>query len=68
MSIQPVTMYRVVCDDCGALADEGSDFCAWTDESSAEEVALAVDYTKTATGGHRCSDCTTKQLIQEDDE
>jgi len=46
MSIKTVAMYTVVCDheDCGVSAQEGGDFAAWAEASSAVEEAQDGDW------------------------
>lgn len=44
MAIREVTMYTVCCDEGGVSSDEGTDYVAWTDAASAEEVATGDVY------------------------
>ena len=55
MSIEAVEMYRVVCDRCGVSADEGTDYCCWTDAEGAE-ASMNDDWLSTE-GKHYCGDC-----------
>lgn len=54
--IQEVTMYTVVCDNCKKSAGENSEYAAWSDESSAKDVAMDSGYI-TEGKKHYCSDC-----------
>lgn len=57
MSVQEVTYYQAVCDDCGAVDDDG-DFSAWGDTDSAVEAAEASDWTLGEDGKLRCQACS----------
>lgn len=38
MSLKPVEMWTVVCDECGRSAFEGTEFVAWSDRNGALEI------------------------------
>ena len=57
MAIAEVTMYRVICDRCGASAQDG-DFYAWATKDSAIDEATGSDWLVND-DGHWCGDCTT---------
>jgi len=42
--IKEVTMFTVVCDNCGMSADEGTEYSAWTDKVGAVEAAIGNDW------------------------
>lgn len=44
MSVQEVTMYRLLCDGCGGSASDLSDFYAWADIDSAVTDAQENDW------------------------
>ena len=56
MSVNEVTMYRVICDRCGESAQEG-DYWAWESVESAISEASASDWLVND-DGHWCPDCT----------
>lgn len=54
--IKEVTMYTVVCDNCGKDANEGSEFSCWNDKEWAQEEAMECDWIKEG-DKHYCPDC-----------
>jgi hypothetical protein len=42
--IKEVTYYQVICDKCGADAQEGSDYSAWADRETARIEPQASDW------------------------
>ena len=59
MSVKPVTMYTVVCDECGRDAFEGGEYVAWSEQDQALEMAreLVESGEWSEHGGkHRCED------------
>ena len=57
MALVTVTMYRIVCDRCGACAQDDSDFYAWADDARALDDASDADWLITDDGKHYCADC-----------
>ncbi|TDP29793.1 hypothetical protein [Nocardia ignorata] len=65
MAIREVTMHQGVCDGCDkTMADMGSDYWAWTDESSVLEDMDSSDWVTpgagravTVAGPHLCPSC-----------
>lgn len=58
MSIEPKTMYTVVCDNCRTDAFEGHDTVAWDSPGSASDMAVANhDFIRYKGGKHYCPDC-----------
>lgn len=57
MTIREVTMYKVICNGCGADADEGTDYCAWATKDQAESKAEEGDWL-VRDDGDWCEDCT----------
>lgn len=56
MTIREVTMYKVICDGCGADAEDGSDYYAWADAWQAQDIATDSEWI--ARGGkHWCGNC-----------
>ena len=45
MSIEKVTMYTVICDNCKESADENTDYSCWNDENYAKEIASEAGFT-----------------------
>ena len=56
MSIEKITMFTVICDNCKESADEGSDYCAWNDENNAKEVAMNSGFIND-NGNDYCVNC-----------
>ena len=55
-------MFTVICDGCGADAFEGQDIVAWSDRSSALEVADCSDWSVLRQDGrHLCTACREKE-------
>ena len=52
MALVTVTMYRIVCDRCGACAQDDSDFYAWADDAQALDDASDADWLITDDGKH----------------
>jgi hypothetical protein len=59
MSIKSAPYYWVVCDGCGANAQEDDDYAAWCDDGQAESAAADREFTRTEDGRHWCEKCTT---------
>ena len=56
--IKELTMYTVVCDNCGADSNEGGEYSCWTEKSVAEDMAMDSDWIKEGSN-HYCPDCYT---------
>jgi hypothetical protein len=54
--VKEMTMYSVVCDNCGIDVNENSEYAAWSDKSHAEDIALESDWLKQE-DKHYCQDC-----------
>jgi hypothetical protein len=54
MSFKTHTMFSLQCDICGAAQGEYDEIVAWTDETSAMDVAAESDWTL-KDGKHYCS-------------
>jgi hypothetical protein len=62
VSIREVTMYRVECDwpDCGASAQDDSEYFAWSDKDDAVQYAVDADWRVSRHGVcHYCPDHPT---------
>jgi hypothetical protein len=57
VSVEAVTMYRVLCDRCGRR-DESDDYYCWVDPDQALTVARESEWLITD-DGQWCPDCTT---------
>jgi hypothetical protein len=59
MALTEVIMYRVVCDRCGASAQDDMEYYgyAWLDPAQAIEEATNDDWLITPDGGHYCREC-----------
>ena len=49
-------MYTVVCDNCGADSNEGSEFAGWNDKSWALDVVIDSDW-EFVEDRHYCPNC-----------
>lgn len=57
--IEHVTMYRVICDECGASAQDG-EYYAWLESGQAWDDADNADWVGGAAGPrHYCRECVT---------
>jgi hypothetical protein len=56
VTVQEVTMYRVVCNRCGYSAQDGSDYYAWIEPGQAVDDADGDDWL-IRDDGHWCRDC-----------
>lgn len=63
--IKEVTMFRVICDDCGASAQEG-DYYAWADTEGALEEASGADWImpRGGVGPHICRPCFEARAVR----
>jgi hypothetical protein len=61
VTIKEVTMWQVICEGCGACAQEG-DFYAWADAGQAEAEAEASEWV-ISDSGHWCPGC----IVLDDD-
>jgi len=58
VALKEITMFRAVCDFCDALCpDDDEGIIAWTDGSSALEMAEAAMWVTQADGKLRCENC-----------
>jgi hypothetical protein len=56
--IKEVTMYTVICDNCGEDCNASAEFSSWSDGFWAEEMALEIDWIKGEKfDTHYCPDC-----------
>jgi len=69
MSLQAVTMYRVVCDEpgCTASANDDTEFYAWSDHGAAYDSANDGDWT-VRPGLDLCPDHGSRKLCMGNDE
>lgn len=63
MTVREVTFYQVVCDRCGAIAQEGGEYAAWATRQAAVDEAhdamwLCGEWDEVEQAGHWCDDCT----------
>ena len=56
--LKEVTMYTVVCDNCGADSNEGGEYSCWTDGETAKEHAMNSEWIKEG-NNHYCPNCFT---------
>lgn len=54
--IKEVTMYTVICDNCGADVCENMEYSCWNDESSAKDIAIDSGWL-IDDGNHYCDYC-----------
>jgi hypothetical protein len=54
--IKEVTMFTVICDNCGKDANDGAEYSCWNDKSFAEDIAVEFGYLKND-NKHYCQDC-----------
>ena len=57
---QKVETFKIVCDCCGQVFQDGDDFVCFIDDQDGtliEGEALESEWHKTANGKHYCSDC-----------
>lgn len=54
--IKEVLMYTIICDNCGTNSCDGTEYSAWTDGYSAEEMASYDDWFKDG-DKHYCPKC-----------
>jgi hypothetical protein len=54
--IKELIMYTVVCDNCGADANEDAEYSCWSDRGYAEESATESDWEKDG-DKHYCPEC-----------
>lgn len=54
--LKEVTMYTVVCDNCGADSNEGQEYSCWGEKSNAVDVAIDSGY-QIIGDKHYCEDC-----------
>jgi len=54
--IKEVTMYTVICDNCGKDLCEGQEFSCWNDDLTAHELAMEENWIKEESK-HYCPDC-----------
>ena len=52
-------MYQVICNGCGASAQEG-DYFAWAEPDQAEHEATESEWVATDDGRHWCTGCTVQ--------
>jgi hypothetical protein len=54
--IKEVTMFTVVCDNCGVDVNEGQEYSCWNDKGFAEDMAMDADWIK-EDDKHYCPKC-----------
>jgi hypothetical protein len=54
--IKEVTMYTVICDNCGVDSNENAEYACWDDKSYAEKSAMEDTWIK-ENHKHYCKDC-----------
>jgi hypothetical protein len=54
--IKEVTMFTVVCDNCGVDVNEGQQYSCWNDKGFAEDMAMEADWIK-EDDKHYCLNC-----------
>jgi hypothetical protein len=54
--LKELTMYTVICDNCGKDVNEDSEFSAWSDKTYAEDVAMEANWID-EDDKHYCDDC-----------
>ena len=54
--IQEVTMYTVICDNCGKDVNKDAEFSCWNEKGYAEECAKNADWIEDD-DKHYCDDC-----------
>ena len=57
--IKEVTMYTVICDNCGKYSSDQSDHAAWTTKRDAEDQAWDLNWNieEVEDNKHYCYDC-----------
>jgi len=59
--LKNVTMYTVICDNCGVDVNEDAEYSAWNDKGYAEETAMNADWIREVSSmeedKHYCPDC-----------
>lgn len=56
MALKEITMHTVICDRCGADANEDGEFAAYTDPGHALDIATDSGWVEYL-GKHYCEDC-----------
>ena len=56
--IKEVTMFTVVCDNCGSDANEGEEYSCWNDKGYAIDTAMELDWIE-EDDKHYCPKCFT---------
>lgn len=56
--VKELTMYTVVCDNCGKDVNEGEEYSCWNDKSFAQDIAMEADWLKEE-DKHYCPKCFT---------
>ena len=56
--VKEVTMFTVVCDNCGKDVNKDAEYSAWNEKTFAEDIAMEADWIK-ENDKHYCSDCFT---------
>lgn len=51
-----IEMFTLICDNCGADSNADSEFRAWSDKSSARDMAMDSDWIEDE-GKHYCPAC-----------
>lgn len=54
--IKQVTMFRLLCDNCGADVNEGQEYSCWNDKDYAKDVAMQANWIKEG-DKHYCPKC-----------
>ena len=56
--IKEVTMYTVVCDNCGKDVNQNAEYSCWNDKGFAQDIAIASHWIN-EDDKHYCPDCFT---------
>lgn len=56
--VKQVTMFTIICDNCGRDVNEGQEYSCWNDKGYAEDIAMEADWIK-EDDKHFCPDCYT---------
>ena len=54
--IKEVTMYTVICDNCGKDCNKDQEYSCWSDKTFAQDCAMESDWLKEG-DEHYCTEC-----------
>lgn len=54
--VKEITMYTVICDNCGKNVNDGQEIIAWNDKNYAESIAIEANWIK-EDDKHYCDTC-----------